>query len=181
MALEPPQPGPARHEDPTDRVDPDPGGLVTRAAAAARRVEPEPPEGWAVLADTVMSRVRGLLTLSEPVQVHTVDGGRALDEAGSPVVVPARSLVTAIRRLLQGEPTHAPEGIRLDLDDDHRLVGVDLALVAAYGVDLRDLADQVRAEVLDLVPDVVGPPPGFDAASVTVTIADVVDGDPNRV
>lgn len=156
MALEPPAPD----------LTSDPLG---RALAAARA---DQPEDWVALSDAVMRRVREVVTPAYPLLVRELpDGSRSY--------VSTRVISAGLRLLLSREPTHAPSGIRLRLDDD-RLVGVDLALVAAYGVDLVALAARVRAEAIAEVAALTGLPP-LPASEVSVDLVDVVQGDPRRV
>lgn len=144
-------------------------GPLARALDAARD---EQPEGWVALSAAIKERVRATVTPAYPLLVRDLpDGSRTF--------VSTRVVSAALRVLLGREATHAPSGIRLRLDGD-RLVGVDLALVAAYGVDLVALADHVRAEV---VAELVGLTGGaqLSPADVGIDVVDVVEGDPRVV
>lgn len=163
MALEPPDPYPTT--DPTlDPADP-----LGRALAAVRD---EQPEGWVALSDSIMRRVREVVTPAYPLLVRELPDG-------SRTYVSTRVVAAGLRLLLSREPTHAPSGIRLHLDED-RLTGIDLALVAAYGVDLLALADRVRAEAIVEVAALTGLAP-LTPVDVGVDVVDVVDGDPRVV
>ena len=161
MALEPP------HPETTPEL---PGaGLLERAARAARD---ERPEGWVALSESIMTRVRATVMPAHPVLVRT-------DPDGSRTYLSTRVLSAGLRELLQREPTHAPDGIRFHLDDD-RLVGVDLALVVAYGVDVAALASRVRQDVVAELVELVGTT-SMSSADVAIDVVDVVVGDPRVV
>lgn len=149
---------------------------LDRARRAARE---EQPEGWIELSESIMSQVRSLVTPSDPILAFT-GAGSARDAEGSRTYVSARVVTSALRRLLQREPTHAPDGIRLHVQDD-RLTAIDLNLVCAYGVDLVALADSVRHDVLVEVERLIGPDPSLGPAAVSIDITDVVEGDPNLI
>jgi hypothetical protein len=158
-------------------VEPGTPDALARAVEQARREAFDAtPQGWVELSDTIMSRVRGLVRPAEPVLVLGPDGPEQ-DDQGSRTYVSSRVVVDALRRVLQAHPTHAPERIDLRLEDT-RLRGVHLALVATYGVELRPLADEVRAEVLVTLRGLVGPDPELDAAAIEVEFVDGVPGDP---
>ena len=154
----------------------EPQDPLSRAVEAARRTEPE----WVEVQSSVLRRVKASLGPSEPVLVFTADGSAEQDESGSHTYLSTRVLRHELRSLLQSRPTHAPERIELDLEEE-RLRAVTVRLVAAYGVALPALADEVRADLLSLLRDLIGPDPAFSAADVTIEFSDVVDGNPNRV
>jgi len=156
MALEPPL-------DPLDR-----------ALRAARGAEQQP-TGWIELSESIMSRVRGLVTPTDPILVFPGTEPGTRETEGS-TFVSARIVIAALRRLLQGTPTHAPKVIDLDIDDA-LLTGVELKLVASYGIDLITLAARIREQVLAEVADLIGR--GLAADAVTIEIVDVTEGDPN--
>lgn len=141
---------------------------IARALEAARANQPE---GWAELADAIMRRVGSLTVPAYPLVVRELPDG-------SRTSVSTRALQTALRVVLSQSPTHAPSGIRVELDDD-RVVGVEVALVAAYGLDLVALADEVRPVVAAEVAGLTGRP--IAPSAVTVDVVDVVDGDPRLV
>ena len=159
---------------------------LTRAVEAARRTEPE----WVEVSTSVLRKVRASMGPSEPVVVFAADGSPEHDASGSRTHLASRVLQRELRRLLQSHPTHAPERIELDLQDG-RLAALSVRLVAAYGVALPALADQVRADLVALLLGLLGPDPAVSGADVTSAdgayisqvfeLADVVDGDPNRV
>lgn len=154
-------------------LDPSPLGRAIRAARA------EEPAGWVELAGSIMSRVRAVVVPSEPILTFTEQGTPARDEQGSETFVSARVVTAALRRLLQEHPTHAPEAIDLHVDEG-RLSGVDIRLVARYGVELHPLADTLRPEILEIVRGLLGPAPGLDLSAIEIEYVDVTRGDPNR-
>lgn len=141
---------------------------LARALEAARSTEPE---GWAGLADAIMRRVGALTVPAYPLVVRVLPDG-------SRTSVSTRAVQTALRVALSQSPTHAPSGIRLELDGD-RIVGAEVALVASYGLDLVALADEVRPLVAAEITGLTGQP--LALAAVTVDVVDVVDGDPRVV
>ncbi len=153
---------------------PDP---LERARRAARE---EQPEGWIELSESIMSRVRSLVTPSDPILAFTDAGNSTRDTEGSRTYVSARVVTSALRRLLQREPTHAPDGIRLQVEDD-LLTGIQLTLVCSYGVDLVALATAVRQDVLGEIARLIGPNPNLGPATISIEITDIVEGDPNLV
>ncbi|MGH3349721.1 MAG: hypothetical protein ACRDPS_03565 [Nocardioides sp.] len=154
-------------------LDPSPLGRAVRAARA------EEPAGWVDLAGSIMSRVRAIVVPSEPILTFTEQGTPARDEQGSATYVSARVVIAALRRLLQEHPTHAPETIDLHVDDS-RLTGVDIRLVARYGIELHPLADTLRPQILDIVRGLLGPDPDVDLSTIEIEYVDVTRGDPNR-
>lgn len=164
-------------------VEPGPAtpDLLARAIEQARR-EPfeETPQGWVELSDSIMRKVRTVVRPGVPLLVHAPDGGVQQDERGSRTFLSARVVLDELRRVLQAEPTHAPDRIDLDIDDS-RLRGVEVDLVATYGVPLLPLADRVRTEVLSVLHELLGPDPDLGPASVSVEFVDVVPGDPLEV
>ncbi len=154
----------------------EPDDPLARALAAARRTEP----GWVDVSSSVLRRVASLSRPGEPLLVHTAAGEADQDEAGSHTYLSSRILLTALRRLLQSAPTHAPTGIDLEVHE-RRLTGLRISLAAAYGVALPDLAEQVRSEVLAVVRDLLGPDPDLGPAQVEIAFDDVVPGDPREV
>lgn len=153
-------------DDPTPDPAPDP---LARALEAARA---EQPEDWVALSSSIMRRVREVVTPAYSLLVRELPDG-------SRTYVSTRVVTAGLRLALSREPTHAPSGIRLQLTDD-RLTGLDLAVVAAYGVDLVALAERVRAEAIAEVVALTGQPP-LSPADVGVDVVDVVEGDPRVV
>lgn len=157
------------------------GSALDLAADAARQEAADgAPEGWSEVAASVRGRLWSVLDPAVPILVHDAHGRPEQDGEGSRTWVTDRVVKAALRRALQTSPTHAPSALRLVVDDD-RLRGLELDLVAAYGVELRPLAAAVRAVVLDELRGLVGPDPAFGAADVAITFVDVVPGDPRVV
>jgi uncharacterized alkaline shock family protein YloU len=156
-------------------VEPTPDPL-DRAVHAARSQQPE---GWVELTGSIMSRVRAIVTPSAPLLTFAQDETPAHDDQKSQTYVSARVVTAAVRRLLQRDPTHAPEGIDLQVDDE-RLTEIQIRLVAAYRVELVALAEAVRSEVLATIRDLVGPDPELDRSAIGIDFVDVTPGDPNK-
>lgn len=150
---------------------------LERARQAARD---EQPEGWIELSESVMSRVRALVTPSEPILAFTNTGNADHDRVGSKTRVSARIVTAALRRVLQ-QPTHAPEDIDLEILDE-RLGHINIKLVCSYDVDLVALAETVRNRVHhEVVSSILGPDPEFTPTTISIDIVDVVVGNPNFV
>lgn len=159
-------------------VEPRTPDVLARAVEEARRAPfDDTPQGWVELSDSIMSRVRGLVRPGDPILVHSAAGTPDQAEDGSRTYVSTRVVVDALRRVLVDEATHAPARIDLRLTDS-RLRGVEIDLVAAYGVELPPLADRVRATVLDTLRGLLGPDPELDGSAITIEVVDVVVGDP---
>lgn len=154
-------------------LDPNP---LDRAVHAARADEPA---GWVDLAESIMSRVRRVVVPSEPILTFTAQNTPSRDEQGSETFVSARVVTTALRLLLQEHPTHAPETIDLHVDDS-RLTGINIRLVARYGVELHPLADTLRPQIYAVVRELLGPAPGVELSKIEIEYIDVTRGDPNR-
>ena len=150
--------------EPTDPLD--------RAVSAARD-EPTA-ETWEQVSTSVMGKVRSLVRPSEPLLVHTATGATEHDDAGSETVVQSRVLVTALRRIFAAHPTLALSDVRLEVEE-RRLVEVELDVVSAYGVSIPEVADQARQDVVETVRQLLGPDPAFAAASVAISVVDVVE------
>lgn len=144
---------------------------LERAREVARTSEPE---HWIEISESIRGRVRSLVTPADPIVVDP----DVPPSDGSTTRVSSRVVRARLRRILQGRGTHAPQAIDLTIEDE-RLVGIRIELVGAYGVELRPLADEVRAEVVAAVVELVGPGSGVGPDLVEIHVADVVDGDPN--
>jgi uncharacterized alkaline shock family protein YloU len=155
--------------EPTDPLD--------RAVEVARD-EPTP-ETWEQVSTSVMGKVRNLVRPSEPLVVHTAGGSTEQDDSGSETIVQSRVLVTALRRLFAAHPTLALADVRLDVEERH-LREAELDVVAAYGVSIPEVAEQARQDVLETVRQYLGPDPAFTAASIAISVDDVVE-DPSEL
>lgn len=157
-------------------VEPTPDPL-DRALRAARD---EQPEGWIELSQSIMSRVRSLGMPSDPVLAFFDSGTAIRDVEGSRTFVSARVITNALRSLLQAHPSHAPQGIRLNVEDE-RLTGIEIKLVGSYGVDLKALADSIRSEILIELELLMGPDPDLGIGAIGIEFVDIVEGDPNLI
>lgn len=149
----------------------EPTDPLERARDLVRDTEP-PSEAWEELSSSVMTKVREMVRPSYPILV-SVDGEDR-------TYVSSRVVLTALRRMLQGQPTHAPTDLTVDVDDE-RLLGVHIGLAGSYGVDLVALADRVRGQVAAVLVELLDLPEDGAAGLVDITIEDVVEGDPNLV
>lgn len=147
-------------------------------ARAVELVRGEEPQDWPQVAATAMDRVRSFVTPSVPLDAFGPDGAREFDDRGSRTRIASRVVRAALRAALD-TATHVPDALDLVVDDG-RLVGVEVALVGSYGSDLRALAEEVRARVLDVLRDLLGPDPAFGGEHIVVRFVDVVVGDPRR-
>ncbi|UAL28881.1 hypothetical protein K8W59_13785 [Nocardioides rotundus] len=146
---------------------------LERATQAARESSPH---GWTQLSESIMGKVRTLASPGQPLLSYSASGSPAHDEAGSQVRVSSRVVVAGVRRALQ-DPSYVLADVSLHVDDQ-RLIGVDLDLVCAYGIELLAAAADARARAVDAVRSLLGPVPDFGPAQVEVRIVDVVQGDP---
>lgn len=149
----------------------EPTDPLERARDLVRDTEP-PSESWEELSSSIMTKVREMVRPSYPILVSV--------DAEDRTYVSSRVVLTTLRRMLQGQPTHAPTDIAVDVDDE-RLLGVRIGLAGSYGVDLVALADRVRGQVAAVLVELLGLPEDGAAGLVDITIEDVVEGDPNLV
>lgn len=164
----------------------EPTDPLERARDLVRDHEPAP-AAWEELSQSVMTKVREAVRPSYPILAFTEAGtartgatGTDADGEGDRTYVSSRIVVTALRRLLQGAPTHAPTEIKVEVDDA-RLLEVRIGLACSYGVDLPALAAQVRGDVVLLLEELLGPEAAGGPGRVTIEIVDVVPGDPNLI
>ena len=151
---------------------PDP---LERATTALRD---EPETGWIEVSQSVMSRVRMLVTPASAVITFDESGTSQRGEHGSVVRVSGRVL-TPLLRVAVDTPDRAADSIDIEVADD-RCSSIHLALVCRYGLDLNAEGRDARAAVAAVVRDVLGPDPAFDPErDITVEVVDVVDGDPH--
>ncbi|GAA4672001.1 hypothetical protein [Nocardioides nanhaiensis] len=158
----------------------EPTDPLERARDLVRDHEP-PPAAWEELSQSVMTKVREAVRPSYPIRAFTEATRTPAEGSGEDrTYVSSRVVLTALRRLLQGSPTHAPTDIKVDVDDE-RLLEVRIGLACAYGVDLPALAARVRGEVVALLEELLGPEAAGGPGVVTIEVVDVVPGDPNLV
>jgi uncharacterized alkaline shock family protein YloU len=149
-----------------------PSGPLERAAEAAREHQSD---DWPSVSDAVKRRVRATVLPSKPVAVVAADGSTAQDEHGSRTYVASRVVRTRVRQLLTTHADLTAERIDLTIDDDDRLVGIEVDLVCAYGVVLPAAADEARQEIIDVLSGLLG---AGTVPQVDITVTDVVAGDP---
>ncbi|SDD13113.1 hypothetical protein [Nocardioides lianchengensis] len=145
---------------------------LARALEIARRPDP----AWPEIREAALRRIRSLVPPGEPVTVVTAAGSPDRDVAGSRTAVSTRVLAAALRRVLTVSPTHAPRAVDLVVEAG-RLERVDLELVVAYGVAVEDLAPRVHVDVRAELVRLLGAG-AVAPGAVTLTVVDVVPGDP---
>jgi uncharacterized alkaline shock family protein YloU len=145
-------------------------------ATQALRDEPEPQPDWPQVSNRIKGRVRSLVRPAPALLTVGADGDPSRDEVGSRTWVSGRVLVSMVRERIRQEGA-VPRDVDLDVVDDRcRSVRVDL--VCSYGTDLVALGEQVRADVHELLLDLLGPDPERDdVEAVQVSVVDVVVGD----
>lgn len=147
---------------------------LQRAVEAARSEEPE---HWATVSDSVKRRVRATVLPSRPIVVVTPDGTTEQDALGSRTYVASRVVRGRVREVLASRDDLTAERIDLTVDDDDRLVRVEVDLVCSYGTVLPVAVAQTRGLVDAVVAELLGEgtrPP------IDVRVTDVVVGDPRR-
>jgi hypothetical protein len=151
---------------------PDP---LERATIALRD---ETETGWVEVSQSVMDRVRTLVTPASSV-ISFTDGGQAGRGArGSVVRVSGRVLVPRLRDAVD-TPDRAADSVDIEVDDD-RCTAIRIALVCRYGLDLQAEGRATRAAAAGVVRELLGDDPDFDPErDITIEVVDVVDGDPH--
>ena len=145
--------------------------VLTRAAGLARAKRPD---GWPEVSGRVRGRLRSTVVPAQEFTAHVEGGSR-----GSSVGVTSRVLLPTLRRRL-GSDQRAVEGLDL-VADGPRLAGVRVQLVCRYGADLHHEGADVRRLVGEVVGQVLGTDPAFEARrDVGVHVVDVVEGDPRQ-
>lgn len=141
------------------------------AAAELARAAPDEPGDWEQTAGSVMRRVRATLRPGRPVPVPLSD------ERGSATYVDERVVVAALRRCLVPVDGVDTSAIRLLLDGG-TCTGLDVEVVARYGLDLPALGETCRTGLHVVLRDLLLD--GADAIDVRVTVVDVSLEDPER-
>ena len=145
-------------------------------ATTALRDDPE--AGWVEVSQSVMSRVRTLVTPASAVVTFDDAGSSQRGERGSVVRVSGRVLTPLLRAAVD-TADRAADAIDIEVADE-RCSSIHLALVCRYGVDLNAEGRDARAAVAAVVREVLGADPAFDPErDITVEVVDVVDGDPH--
>jgi len=153
-------------------TEPDP--FLSRAASFLRAT-PEP--GWDAISDQVLAAVRAAPRHGWPLHAAPIPG----DTAPGSIHVSDHALRAVLARELRRRYLCRPTEITFTFDeqDDRRLRGVHLNIIGTYGTELRELGDQIRATVAEIVRDVLGDSETQDHNQpIDVTITDVVVGDP---
>ena len=115
-------------------------------------------QGTTKIADAVIAKVAGIAAREVP-GVHDLGGNVA-------------RAIGAIRGALN--TTDQAQGVSVEVGETQ--VAVDVTLIADYPVSLQQVADGVRAAVIDAIESLIG----LEVTEVNVTISDVVipsDGD----
>jgi hypothetical protein len=146
-------------------------------ATSVLRDEPEP--GWIEVSQSVMSRVRTLVTPASAVIAFDDEGSAEHGSRGSVVRVSGRILAPRLRDAVD-TPTRAADSVDVEVVDD-RCAAIRIAVVCRYGLDLQAEGRDVRARAAAVVHELLGRDPGFDPErDITVEVVDVVEGDPHR-
>ncbi len=145
---------------------------LARAVEEALRHPAVPADVWERVRDRVRQGVRSAVGPGEPVRVLDSDAEAGVGDE-SVTWVSTRVLVALLRGALSTSPTYAPAQLDVRLDGD-RLERLVLGLVAAYGADLGEVADEARRASRDVVAAVLGQ----GTVAVDVEVLDVVVGDP---
>jgi uncharacterized alkaline shock family protein YloU len=107
---------------------------------------------------------RGLRTIAPAVLVTTA----RLTALAVPGVRAMAAIPGGVNRLFR---RGAAEGVRIDVDDDR--VAVDLHLILAHDVNVRDVARKVQSDVARAIEEMVG----MSVTRVDVHIEDIDFGD----
>ncbi len=114
--------------------------------------------GRTTIANIVVSKIAGIAT-REVNGVHAVGGTTA-------------RTVGALRERIPGSSTNLSQGVTVEVGE--RQAAVDLDIVADYGVALSDLAEGIRANVMDSIQRMTG----LEVTEVNIMIHDVfLEGD----
>ncbi|PPG38157.1 Asp23/Gls24 family envelope stress response protein [Pseudoclavibacter sp. RFBA6] len=126
----------------------------TISTTSADRKDLQPAHGThgkTTINDSVVARVAGIAA-RDARGVHALGGGAA-------------RAIGAIRDALNA--TDQGQGVSVEVGE--KQVAVDITIVAEYPVALQDVADGVRADVIDAVETIVG----LEVTEVNVTVNDV--------
>lgn len=153
-------------------------GVGGRLARAGRALQAEPETGWAGVSATVVAAVRATARRSWPVEADVHDLPSEAGRPGDRVLVSDHVLRAELSRAVGTAEACAVEDVVVRLDR-RRLVGVDVVVVARYGLDLHALAGRVRAVVLGVLGELLGASvPRQVTDAVQVHVGDVTWGDP---
>jgi uncharacterized alkaline shock family protein YloU len=153
---EPTRPTPTRpatqspaHTDPRKRVAAENG---THDLTPTHR-EPAASRGRTSISDGVVEKIAGMAAREIP-GVYAMGGGFA-------------RTFGAMRDRVPGTATNVSRGVRVEVGE--KQTAVDLELVVEYGVTITDVADDVRANVIDAVERMTG----LQVVEVNVSVNDV--------
>lgn len=145
--------------------------VLARAASELREHE-EP--GWSAASRSVLRAVRGATRRSVPLEAAWPSGADGADRLLVSDLVVVRLVAAALRAVDGVAPGRVVLAVR-----DRRCEGAEVQVVARYGTDLAAAARQVRAVVVAVLDDVLGPVgAGAPARAVDVVVDDVVVHDP---
>lgn len=136
----------------TESASMTPRSSTPKAPAGASRAEDSPNgTGKTVINDGVVAKVAGLAA-RDVAGVHALGGGAA------------RAL-GAIREAMKS--TDVSQGVSVEVGETQ--VAVDVTIVADYPVQLQQVANDIRTNVIRAVEDLVG----LEVTEVNVTIVDI--------
>ncbi len=151
---------------------PDP---LERATTALRG---EPETGWIEVSQSVMDRVRTLVTPASAVIAFDDQGRSERGVRGSVVRVSGRILTPRLRDAVD-TPTRAADSVDVEVVDD-RCTQIRISLVCSYGLDLQAEGRDARAAAASVVHELLGRDPDFDPErDIAIDVVDVVEGDPH--
>ena len=151
---------------------PDP---LERATTALRD---ETETGWIEVSQSVMDRVRTLVTPASAIIAFDDEGRSERGARGSVVRVSGRILTPRLRDAVD-TPTRAADSVDIEVVDD-RCTQIRIALVCSYGLDLQAEGRDVRERASAVVHDLLGHDPDFDPTQhITIEVTDVVEGNPH--
>ena len=141
-------------------------------ARAAQLLREHTDAGWTVMSASVLSRALRAFRPSDPV--------RGRHDRGD-FYVASDVVVARVREAVDAVPQAAATKITCSTDQQHALDRVTIQIIAAYGVHLVTLAEQVHAAVVASLTDLLGDlAPAGGAIHTHVHVGDVSD-DPRDV
>jgi uncharacterized alkaline shock family protein YloU len=109
--------------------------------------------GTTSIADVVVAKIAGIAT-REIDGVYDLGGGAA-------------RAVGKLRETIPGAATDVTQGVSVEVGE--KQAAVDVGLVAYYGVAIHQLAESIRANVIDAIESMTG----LEVTEVNVTVYDV--------
>lgn len=123
------------------------GSITDRAAQATMLLRQHTDAGWKAIEDTVIARAMALYRPSAPIR-----GRHALGD----FLVASDALVAHLRRAVDAIPQAAAQRITCVTAERDQLESVTIAIIAAYGTPLVDLAARVHATTWEQLQDLLG-------------------------